>query len=196
MVALYELIILARLMRGPAHGYLMAKIINDVIGPFAKLSNGRFYPLLAKLEREGLIAVVPAEPNPERNTRRFTITDAGRTRFRRLMLDISVSPGDHQRVFLFKITAFDLLDSRERLHVIDHYLHYCDAHVMHTNLECDELDRHAQEGVLLPVEREAIQEVIRHLNRQWSQEADWVRSLRAKYTESPDLAEEETAATL
>ncbi len=32
-VELYEFIILAQLMYGPAHGYLIAKIINDMIGP-------------------------------------------------------------------------------------------------------------------------------------------------------------------
>ncbi len=37
---LYELIILAQLMRQPAHGYLIAKIINDMIGPYAHVSNG------------------------------------------------------------------------------------------------------------------------------------------------------------
>ena len=49
---MYEFIILAQLMNGPAHGYLIAKIINDMIGPFARISYGRLYPLLAKLEEK------------------------------------------------------------------------------------------------------------------------------------------------
>ena len=52
---MYELIILSLLMRWNAHGYLIASIINDMIGPYAKVSNGRLYPLLAKLEEQGLI---------------------------------------------------------------------------------------------------------------------------------------------
>src|SRR5436853_6839910 len=55
-VELYEFIILAQLMYGPAHGYLIAKIINDMIGPYARLSYGRLYPLMAKLEQNGQIA--------------------------------------------------------------------------------------------------------------------------------------------
>jgi hypothetical protein len=39
---MYELVILAQLMAYPAHGYLIAKIINDN----ARLSSGRLYPLL------------------------------------------------------------------------------------------------------------------------------------------------------
>jgi DNA-binding PadR family transcriptional regulator len=41
---MYELIILSLLMRSPAHGYLIAKIINDMFGPYTKISNGRLYP--------------------------------------------------------------------------------------------------------------------------------------------------------
>ena len=53
---MYELIILSLLMREPIHGYLISKIINDIIGPIAKVSHGWLYPRLAKLEQEGLIA--------------------------------------------------------------------------------------------------------------------------------------------
>src|SRR5215472_4008569 len=68
---MYELVILGFLMRMPYHGYLIAKIINDMIGPFARLSNGRLYPLLAKLEQEGLISPAPEEavPAPLRSER-------------------------------------------------------------------------------------------------------------------------------
>ncbi len=54
---MYELIILSLLMNGPLHGYLIAKITNDIIGPWAKVSNGTLYPLLAKLEKSGYIAI-------------------------------------------------------------------------------------------------------------------------------------------
>lgn len=37
---MYELIILSLLMREPSHGYLISKIINDIIGPIAKVSHG------------------------------------------------------------------------------------------------------------------------------------------------------------
>ena len=47
---MYELMILTFLMRGPMHGYLIANII-DISGPFAEVSNGRLYPLLANCWR-------------------------------------------------------------------------------------------------------------------------------------------------
>lgn len=186
-------------MRGPAHGYLMAKIINNVIGPFAKLSNGRFYPLLTKLEREGIIVAAPYEegernPGGERNARRYAITEAGRERFRQMMLDTTVLPGDHQRAFLFKVTSLDLLEPAERLRVIDHYLHYCEAHVFHTHDKAQILQAKGEAlaamgergecdfGEILPSpkECEAIVEVIEHVNRVWELEVEWVKQLRAK----------------
>ena len=80
---MYEFIILAQLMHGPAHGYLIAKIINDIIGPYARLSPGRLYPLLAKLEQNGLIAPTSGgegEHQGDRPMRIYKITDLGRMR--------------------------------------------------------------------------------------------------------------------
>ena len=52
---MYEFLVLAQLSRHPMHGYLIAKIIGDIIGPYRRLQWGALYPLLARLEREGLI---------------------------------------------------------------------------------------------------------------------------------------------
>ena len=40
-VGMYELIILSLLMRFPLHGYLIAQIANDMIGPWAGSATGR-----------------------------------------------------------------------------------------------------------------------------------------------------------
>ena len=99
---LYEFIILAQLMYGHAHGYLIAKIINDMIGPYARLSYGRLYPLMAKMEQNGLIAAeskAPGGQKGDRQMRVYTITDAGRIRFHHLMSDTTSSPGDYQKLF-------------------------------------------------------------------------------------------------
>jgi DNA-binding PadR family transcriptional regulator len=37
---MYELMVLSLLMRSPLHGYLIVKITNDMIGPWAKISRG------------------------------------------------------------------------------------------------------------------------------------------------------------
>jgi DNA-binding PadR family transcriptional regulator len=94
---MYELIILSLLMRFPLHGYLIAQIANDTIGPWAKISNGTLYPLLTRLERQGLITRINEEQSAtqtEQQARTFLITDEGRKRFFQVMLDTSSNIGD------------------------------------------------------------------------------------------------------
>src|SRR5690348_10770728 len=115
---MYELIILSQLMLRPAHGYMIASIINDMIGPYARISNGRMYPLLAKLEKSGLIAPyteVPAGTLGDRQLRTYQITEAGRSRFRELMLDTTSNPGEYQKIFQQKVAMLEFLKPSERL---------------------------------------------------------------------------------
>ena len=79
-------------MRMPMHGYLIVKIANDQIGPWAKISSGTLSTILNKLEQIGLIAILPQEPGPvkgNRHMRTFMITEEGRKRFHQLMMDTS-----------------------------------------------------------------------------------------------------------
>src|SRR5713226_4783971 len=102
----YELIVLGTLMVGPFHGYLIAKIVQNILGPYGKLSPGRLYPLLTKLEREGLIVEEPVSEKPEQlqsrrfqiPSRRYCMTEAGHKRFHVLMMDTTSYLGDYQRV--------------------------------------------------------------------------------------------------
>src|SRR5260221_12281316 len=112
---MYELIVLSLLMRSPFHGYLIVKITNDIIGPWAKISSGTLYPLLSRMEQAGLISVVPpgskAVPG-ERPARTFMITEAGSGRFHQVMVGISSNLGDYQQHFRLK-TDFVVLFSSE-----------------------------------------------------------------------------------
>ena len=119
---MYEFLILSQLMKNSAHGYLIAKIINDIIGPYARVSNGRLYPLLAKMEQAGLIAVrtEPASAPPgDRQLRVYEITEAGRKRYRVLIMDTTLNPGEYQKLFSLKVCDFAFLDPSERLRLID-----------------------------------------------------------------------------
>ena len=187
---MYELIILSFLIRDPMHGYLMARIINDMIGPYARFSNGRLYPLLAKLEEEGLI-VAYIEPRDthkgERQLRSYQITEEGRKRFHDLMMDTTSNPGDYQRIFLHKVTFLEFLKSTERLYLIDHYVNFCQAHVLHLIAEEEDL---AQTNHLSPSQLDATLNVMQHMIDQWQLELDWAKSLHEK-----ELARRESNAS-
>jgi DNA-binding PadR family transcriptional regulator len=180
---MYELIILSLLMRWPAHGYLIASIINDMIGPYARMSNGRLYPLLAKLEGEGLIrANIETEKAPgDRRHRSYKITEEGRKRFHELMLDTTSNPGDYQKLFLQKVPVLEFLNPTERLYLVDHYINYCQAHVLHLTAEAEELVRDVNNrGYMKPSQLETIINVIQHMTDQWRLELEWAQSLREK----------------
>jgi len=143
----YELIVLGTLMGGPFHGYLIAKIVQNILGPYGKLSSGRLYPLLTKLEEDGLIVVEPVSAQQEDQqrprshvpSRRYRVTAAGRERFYALMMDTSSYLGEYQKVFLQKVAYFSFLQPEERLQLIEHYLGYCQSLVSYGTTRVEEL---------------------------------------------------------
>ena len=177
---MYELIILSFLMRSPMHGYLIARIINDMIGPYARFSNGRLYPLLAKLEEEGLIVAYTETTDThkgERQLHSYQITEEGRKRFHDLMMDTTSNPGDYQRIFLHKVSYLEFLKPTERLYLIDHYINYCQAHVLHLAAEKEDL---AQSNHMSPFQLDVTLHVMQHLIDQWKLELDWANCLHEK----------------
>jgi DNA-binding PadR family transcriptional regulator len=174
---MYELIILSLLMRGATHGYVIAGVINDVIGPFARASNSRIYPLLTQLEERGLIAVHgEATSDGGRTSRSFSITKHGRVRFRELMLDCSSSPREYRDTFAFKVSALDLIERDDRIHVLERYVEFARAHVRHLTQEGNDLAEatdygHSEE------QRTRFATVFGHLVAVWQREADWAAGM-------------------
>jgi DNA-binding PadR family transcriptional regulator len=182
---MYELIILSQLMMQPAHGYMIASIINDMIGPYARISNGRLYPLLSKLEKSGLIDPVkdaPACQQSDRQLRTYKITEAGRRRFHELMMDTTSNPGEYQRIFLQKVSMLEFLKPSERLRLIDHYINYCQVHVLHITAEADDLVQRSPDWgpEWGPTRLKAVLVVMQHMVDQWQVELDWAKSLRER----------------
>ncbi len=182
---MYELIILAQLMRHQAHGYLIARIINDMIGPYAHISNGRLYPLLSKLEKSGLIAL-RVEPQSmqqgDRQLRTYEITEVGRRRFHELMMDTTANPGEYQKFFTQKAAFLSYLKFVERLRLIDHYINYCQAHIHHLETEAEDMAREYAnwQPETNPDWLQDVQCVMQHSVDQWKLELEWAKSLREK----------------
>lgn len=180
---MYEFAILSLLTHGPKHGYLIAKIINDVNGPFTKISSGRLYPLLAKLQKDGLIAAEEGDgrQHGDRRQRTFTITDTGRQRFHQLMMDTTSNPGDYQRLFWLKMPFLHYVQPAERLYLLDHYLNYCQTLIFHYRNEMDEF---AQDTARYPIIGEEFSQTVLFVQRrcmqQWQLDLDQVREWRAR----------------
>lgn len=178
---MYELIVLSLLMRFPLHGYLIAQIANDMIGPWAKISNGTLYPLLNRLEQNGLIARTSDVQSlhngqAEQQARTFTITESGRKRFYQVMMDTSSNIGDYQRIFHLKVPYLDLLQERERLHLLNHYQNYCQACILHLKTHAGNLMHEIEEDHA--VFRELALQSMQHREQLWQAEVDWITQLR------------------
>lgn len=181
---MYELIILSLLMNGPLHGYLIARITNDIIGPWAKVSNGTLYPLLTKLEQSGYSAIAADgsdQRQGERIARTFEITEDGRKRFHQLMMDTSSNPGEYQKFFQLKVAYLFLLQPMERLHLLDHYINYCQTHILYSRSEAKEfIEDTTGRSYMPPARMEGTLEVFEHIVEHWQAELKWVQHLRAK----------------
>jgi DNA-binding PadR family transcriptional regulator len=179
---MYELIILSLLMRGPMHGYLIMKVTNDQIGPWAKISSGTLYPLLTRMEHAGLMSVVPrgnlAAPADHRS-RTYAITDEGRKRFHQLMLDMSSNLGDYQKLFQYKMVYIDLLQPSERLLLFNHYVNYCQTSILYLQTEMEQLV-YELATFPNPVYLENALRVMKHVEAQWQGELAWVKDLRER----------------
>ncbi len=185
---MYEIIILTLLMQTPAHGYLIIKVMNDIVGPFTKLSHGRLYPLLAKLEADGLIAASQEEPQAQesgRHFRTYEITEEGRKRFHELMMDTISNPGEYQKLFSYKVQGLEFLPSEDRLFLLDHYTNFCQAHILYLVARAEEMERRAERGDLkMSTTRiEMTLNLVRHAADQWRVELDWVTQLRLHLVE-------------
>ena len=71
------LLILATLRDSPAHGYALARTIEQRTENALQLREGTLYPALHSLERDGLIQSAWETPEHGRERKVYTLTEAG-----------------------------------------------------------------------------------------------------------------------
>ena len=75
-----EDLILSILSSGTKHGYQLALELEDRSGGFFRLNHGTMYPILHKLEKEGLIRGSWSDEGPGRRRRQYSLTAKGKKR--------------------------------------------------------------------------------------------------------------------
>jgi DNA-binding PadR family transcriptional regulator len=136
---------------------------------------------LGRMEQAGLITTTQSEENStdERRARTFLITEDGRRRFYQLIMDMSSNLGDYSRIFHYKLIFFDLIESKERLLLFNHYINYCATSILYLQTERANL-RHELSQQSSRVFLESIVRVMEHMEQQTQQELDWATRLRAE----------------
>jgi DNA-binding PadR family transcriptional regulator len=137
------------------------------------------------MEKSGLIkpySEASAGQQSDRQLRTYEITEAGRKRFYELMMNTTSNPGEYQKIFLQKVSMLGFLKSSERLRLLDHYINYCQAHVLHITAEADDLVKRSPYWGFEwgPTRFKAVLEAMQHMLDQWQLELDWAKALREK----------------
>jgi DNA-binding PadR family transcriptional regulator len=73
-----EVLLLAVLLGGSKHGYQIALELEERSGGFFRFNHGTLYPILHKLEKDGLIRGEWGESGPRRKKKSYKLTPAGR----------------------------------------------------------------------------------------------------------------------
>lgn len=73
-----ELLVLSALARAPMHGYQIALEVEERSGGFFRFQHGTLYPILHRLEQEGLIDGDWTDPAEGRARKQYSLTRAGR----------------------------------------------------------------------------------------------------------------------
>jgi transcriptional regulator len=77
-----DLLILKTLTWGPAHGYAIARWIEQLTGEVLKIGEGSLYPALHRLEERGWVEAKWELSDTKRRTRVYRLTAGGRARMR------------------------------------------------------------------------------------------------------------------
>src|ERR1051325_8211257 len=73
-----DMLVLKTLSRGPAHGYAIARWIQQTTDDALRLEEGTLYPALYRMERKGWIASRWGLSENNRRARYYRLTPAGR----------------------------------------------------------------------------------------------------------------------
>jgi PadR family transcriptional regulator PadR len=76
------ILILKALLSGPAHGYGIARWVEDTTGDVLRIEEGSLYPALRRLEDNGWVTSEWGLSENNRRARFYTITRAGRAHLR------------------------------------------------------------------------------------------------------------------
>ena len=185
---MYELFVLGELLDQPLHGYLLREIVNLAIGPVRQMSWGGLYPLIRRLEAEGLIEQAKdTAPSGARERKVYRITPTGQERFMFLMLKPEEYSLDYPDLFNIKLTNFDHLSFPQRLEVLRHYQGYVRFNLAHLESSTKHVTNQPRIG---EGEREHILRALEHRSAVSNADLTWVESEIVRLSvETPSVVE-------
>jgi DNA-binding PadR family transcriptional regulator len=112
------LTLLGLLEREPSHGYDLKRDYDAFFGRGKPLPFGQVYATLARLARDGKVAVSAAEPGEGPDRKRYVITDVGVTEFETWLTE-PVEAEPHLQTVLFAKVVLALMLERPAAQYLD-----------------------------------------------------------------------------
>ncbi len=112
------LTLLGLLEREPSHGYDLKRDYDALFGRGKPLPFGQVYATLARLARDGKVAVSAAEPGEGPERKRYVITDRGVTEFETWLTE-PVEAEPHLQTVLFAKVVLALMLERPAAQYLD-----------------------------------------------------------------------------
>ncbi len=98
-------LVLALLAEGDSYGYAIIKRVAELSGGQLQWSDGMLYPVLHRLERQGLVAAKWSVSENGRRRRYYRLTRAGRAQLAALRKQWQLVDGALRRVWMRACTA-------------------------------------------------------------------------------------------
>jgi DNA-binding PadR family transcriptional regulator len=171
---MYEFLVLGALSRTPMHGYMIAKVLGNIIGPFRHLQWGALYPVLNRLQTQGLVTAEELPDEDGRTKKVYFITEAGRVRLHEHLMDTESHIGTYDAVFPHKVTHFSTLTPDERVYLSRHYAVHAQQNLDHLERKLQDISRNPR---LSPAQRDDFRTVLQHRIEHWNHEHAWAESL-------------------
>ena len=123
-----ELATLGLLQQEPLHGYRLKQQLERFISGCISVNYGAIYPLLKRLEQQGMLTLSFAEGEGGGKRKIYAITKKGKKRFLEKMLEHPQESWVNARSrFMIKFVFFSHLHAQQRIKLIEHRLAVCRA---------------------------------------------------------------------
>ena len=111
-----EIVMLANLMRTPAHGYELRQRVEKDLG--STLSNNSLYPTLRRFTEAGAVTRTPQAQRGRPTRHVYEITDVGVEMLHDMLAELPDELAADQAEFMARLAHFDRLTIAERLAVL------------------------------------------------------------------------------
>jgi DNA-binding PadR family transcriptional regulator len=112
-----EIVMLANLVREPAHGYELRQRVEKDLG--TTLSNNSLYPTLRRFTEAGAVTRTPQAQRGRPTRHVYEITDVGVEMLHDMLAELPDDLAADQAEFMARLAHFDRLTIAERLAVLD-----------------------------------------------------------------------------